>query len=571
VEAPVEGAGHPGGRLGWLVVLFLFFVSGFAALLLEVTWIRHAGLIYGSGLHAFAVVVVAFLLGLAVGSACYEAFLARVRDQVVLFSVIDLSAGATALLVTALFPRMEAVFLALYHATSSYLVFSLTLVLGLILLLLAPTMLMGMTLPALAAAVASRRQLGRDFGRLYAVNSVGALCGSFLAGFVVIPALGIHGSAWLAAGLYLFVSVAFLVCFRSSAQTLRRVGLAVCGVLLATAVTYGFLRSPNHLYNGAYYSVTMADPGEWRGIFAKQKELWPYMRFFATGRYGQVAAYGSGSELVLRSNGRIDSSTGPDCRPYQTMIGHIPVLVHRRPRRALNIGLGAGWTVAAMAEHDEVESVDSVEINPLIVDVNRSVFHLFNGDVLNHPKVTSIVNDGRNYVAHTSRRYDVIVSEPPEFWQSGVAALFTREFYRAADRALNEHGMLCQWFPRYEVAEEDYRLALKTLRTVFSHTYEFDMARITGDTRYQSYLILASKQPVPVQARLAEHRSRVAALGDAQAEARARLIGLVERAYSRNDEELGAYVASVETVNTDDRPILEYRAARYRFRKFRDP
>ena len=223
-----------------------------------------------------------------------------------------------------------------------------------------------------------------------------------------------------------------------------------------------------------------------------------------------------------------------------------------------------------MAENPLTRSVDCVEINPLIVDATHSVFHAYNNDVLNHEKVTIYVNDGRNYVAQTGKRYEVIVSEPPEFWFSGVSALFTTEFYARAKQVLTEDGLFCQWFPRYEIAERDYKIALNSIKSVFPYAYELNMASITGDTYYESMLVMASKEPLDIPARLAEREAQMRQDGTESARMYLQLVEMARGALARNNEDLEAYIADVDQVHTDDFPILEFHAARDRFRKFRE-
>jgi len=566
-------ADEPAARRGsaeTTIVYFLFFLSGFAALLLEVLWIRHVGLTYGSGLHAFAIVVVTFLLGLSLGSALYEVAFKRIRNQVVLFCAIELGIGATGLLVTAAFPHMELVFLKVYFGVDSYFAFVATLSLICFALLLLPTILMGITLPALCAVTASGRRLGEDFGRLYAVNSLGALSGSFCAGFVIIPALGIYRSSVVAAAIYTFIAFAFLFCFADRRALRRRAAVVFGLILLAAAAVFARVHDPDHLYNGAFYSGIGYSQENYQQFLEEQKGLAPFMRFLKTGIYGQVAAYGAGGNMILSSNGRIDSSTLSNTRSYQLMLGHIPLMIHRQPSSVLNIGLGAGWTVSAMAENPGTRSVDCVEINPLIVDVTQSIFHAYNNDVLNHDKVTIYVNDGRNFVAQTGKQYDVIVSEPPEFWFSGVSALFTTEFYTRAKQILTADGLFCQWFPRYELAEQDYKIALNSIKHVFPYAYEFNMSSITGDTHYESFLVVASKLPLDIPARLAERETQMLEEDSDTARMYLRLIEMIKNAVGRNNEDLEAYIENVDQLHTDDFPILEFHAARDRFRKFRD-
>lgn len=560
----VRSTQQPAKQLDIKIISFLFFLSGFAALVLEIIWIRHWELIYGGGLHAFAIVVVIFLLGLSFGSFLYEKFLKKIKNQVLLFSTVELSIGATAIIITILFPYMERVFLKIYYNMDNYHLFIVTLSSICLAILLVPTTLMGMTLPTLSAINVSGRHIAVCLGRLFAVNSLGALMGSFCAGFVIIPALGIYNSSFVAGGIYIFIAFAFLYCFSSSRFVIH--SAAFIGILIITGIVSVQLYKPNHLYTGVFYLVPRYVKQSYQNYFEHQKWAYNHLRFAKDGVYGQVIAYGQKDKLILSTDGAIDSSTRKVTSSYQSMLGHIPMIVHKKPSRVLNIGLGCGWTVGSIVQHPLVESVDSVEINPLIVEANQKVFYVYNNDILTNPKVRTIINDGRNYVSYTKKKYDVIISEPPEFWISGVSALFTKEFYTRARSILNADGMMCQWFPCYEITERDYKIALNTIKSIFPYTYEFDVAKIVGEKDH--FLIIALRKQIDINERLEQivreskqdpnnHHAHVQSI-----------IRLTKQSFSRDNEALEAYIADVYELHTDDLPVLEFHASRGRFRKF---
>jgi len=552
------------------VISFLFFLSGFSALVLEVLWIRHVGMLFGSGLQAFALVVVTFLLGLSLGSLVYDLRLKGIRNQVFLFSVIELLIGTTSVVITAIFPHLEGTFLRIYYGINSYPLFVFVLGLLFFIVLLIPTTLMGMTLPALCAINVSGRHVGKGVGRLYAFNSFGALAGSFCAGFIIIPALGMIRSSFVASGIYIFIAFAFLFCFSESGFKLRKVVTAFILILIATGVVFSQLNIPNHLYNGVFYTATIYEKEDSARFFRRQKMAARLLRFLEDGVYGQVSVVGSGSNLMLRTHCRMDSGTTADLVSYQSLLGHLPMIFHDNPKHILNIGLGCGWTVLATTRHPLLESIDCVEINPLVIEVNRNVFHSFNDDVLNKSKVNMIINDGRNYVASTKKKYDVVISEPTDLSSSGISALFTKEFYGHVQKALNDDGMLCQWFPRYELAERDYKIILNTIKSVFGYAYEFDMSKVTGDEFNKSYLIMAFKNPVDIKKLIADRRSTNRPGQPAAYHTYVKsLLDTAERSFNKDNEGLEAYIADVDHINTDDLPLVELHAARDRFRKFR--
>ena len=558
-----------GDQLNVKVVLFLFFLSGFSALVLEVIWVRHWGLIFGSGLHAFAIVVVTFLLGLSLGSLFYSQFLKKISNQIFLFCLIELTLGATAAIITALFPYLESVFMKVYYATNSYYTFIIVMAFICFVILLIPTMFMGMTLPALCAINVSEYHIGKDFGRLYAANSFGALAGSFCAGFIIIPALGIYHSSFLAGGIYVFIAFAFLFCFSKSGISKLKSAMIFTGILIFTAVVFSSLYMPDHLYTGVFYTGTIYNEDDYQQFVERQQYTKKFLRYKRDGVYGQVTVTGPPAGMLIRTNGRIDSGTTGDLVSYQSLLGHIPMVLHQRPHRILNIGLGGGWTVRAAIMHPMLESIDCVEINPLMIEVNRNVLHSYNDDVVNNPKLNIIINDGRRYTAYTGKIYDAVVSEPTELSSSGTSALFTREFYASVINVLSEDGMLCQWFPRYEVVERDYKVVINTIKQVFPYAYEFDMSKVTGSGYYDSFLIVASKKPIDIIERLEQRKIRQQGEPEEYHSYLKSIIGIVERTFSKDNDAIEAYISDVDKINADDLPILEFHALKNRFRKFR--
>jgi spermidine synthase len=566
VPAAVEPPASLSGNRA--LILFLFFWSGFAALFFEVLWIRHVSLIYGGSLHSFAIVVVSFLLGLGLGSWCYNLFLKQVVDKVRLFVLTMLLIGLSGILVTAFLPRLETLFLTVYHSVDSYSQLVLSLAALCVGVLLLPTLLMGATLPVLSSLYAAPATIGKDVGRLFAVNSFGALLGSFIAGFFIIPWLGIEHSAFVAGGIYIAVALIFLFKFATSRKTLRAtfaLALLLCGLAIPA---YLGLHKRDHLYNGVFYLATIYD--EYFDYAENQTDALNSLLFLKHSPYGQIAVFGEDKDsIVITNNGKIDASSDPAGMGPRHMLAHIPILLHEDARDVLAIGLGGGWTLAAILRH-EVDSADVVEINPAVVEANRTVLSDYNGNALAQPRVGVIVSDGRNYLANTSKRYDVVISEPPEIWVGGVSSLFTREFYLNVRRALREDGLLCQWMPEYDMSPTDYRMALNTIKQVFPFVYEFDMQRITGLDDFREYVVIGSQRELNIEERVGSLRFQLALADDANRDYMLEMLDEIQRTASRSNAEIDRFIVGMDQINTDDLPILEFHTLRNRFRKFRE-
>ncbi len=204
-----------------MLVAICFFLSGAAALILQVLWTRMLGHVFGATALAISTTLSVFMGGLALGSHLGGKRAPRLSHPVLAFALLETSIGLYGLLVPTLLglmgPLQAALALDLGDALWGYALFRFLLV---ALILIVPTTAMGATLPILAEGVVKKSEhLAGKTGLLYAANTFGAVVGSFAAGFVLIPDLGITTTVYLAAGIDLFVAVSILVLFRLAGES----------------------------------------------------------------------------------------------------------------------------------------------------------------------------------------------------------------------------------------------------------------------------------------------------------------------------------------------------------------
>src|SRR6185436_6145409 len=185
------------------LLLGLFFLSGTCGLVYQVVWLRTLSLVFGTTTFAVSAVISSFMAGLGLGSYLSGRHLAGRGRALRLFGAMEIGVGLYALLLPWLLASVERSFT---HAVAGlgltvYGESVLKLALSFVVLLL-PTSLMGATLPLLAEHTVERfGHLGTRVGRLYALNTLGAAVGCFVAGFAAIPALGVTGTTWATASL----------------------------------------------------------------------------------------------------------------------------------------------------------------------------------------------------------------------------------------------------------------------------------------------------------------------------------------------------------------------------------
>jgi tetratricopeptide (TPR) repeat protein len=207
-------------------------------------------------------------------------------------------------------------------------------------------------------------------------------------------------------------------------------------------------------------------------------------------------------------------------------------------------------TVGAVLTHD-VESVDAFEIEPAVVEASRE-FEPENGRPLEDRRVRLVMGDARSELRRRGP-YDLIISEPSNPWITGVANLFTADFFALLASRLAERGILCQWFHLYGMSEDATRSLVATVRSALPHVLVFDCGR--------DLLLLASREPMRFDlARMTALFARPSVRDSLeQVPARFPFDLLVELLL---DERGAAAFAGTARVNTDDNMLLELSAPR---------
>jgi spermidine synthase len=460
-----------------LAVALLYAVSGFATLALEVAWARVVGLSIGSTSYGFAVTLSSFILGIALGSlaAARAGWLWRrpVRSIAWLHFAIALSATLSIgwlarlpIFVVSIFGDPDATFAGLL-ARQLLLVGATILV---------PTLAMGAIFP-LVTEVLHRGAAppGRAVGSTYAANTWGTIVGSFAAGFVLVPWIGMRATIAVSAGLSALVGLAWLApALRAGrAGAALEAAFALAGVALLVAAAPGF--DPAILTSGPYlYGRALAERMPAGGSLEEIARAWSRalgeLVEWREGASGVVSLRRRGSKLSLQMGGKSDAYSYAST---QNLIAHLPLLLQGGARDVLVIGLGSASTLGSALTHP-VERVDAVEISPEVLDFARRYFAPYNGGALDDPRARVRIGDGRNHLRHSGRDYDVIVSQPSNPWISGSAALFTREFFQELRAHLRPGGIACVWFVATDEEGRALRSILRTFSEAFEHAYLFE-------------------------------------------------------------------------------------------------
>jgi spermidine synthase len=411
-------------RYAALVVL----VTGLASLGLEVAWFRALRAAFLSTTQAFAIMLVAVLLPLAAGARLAKS----IADKRVPLGAILAGAGAAVLLATPVverFDRLSAASPLGFWATNA-------LWLGASLAVLGPSMvLLGVCLPWILREHAEPHA----WGRLYAINTVGAVAGALLAAWVLLPAIGFARTAWLLGAAPLVVGVAML----------RGRGRWVAAAVFASTFAVAFFGESGigrdrvqGNFNTPVTRVLAFDEGPNSTIAVAE-----------TRRDGPM--------LVIDGFVATGQSIGTH---YMAWMGRLPMVLHPNPQSALVICFGTGQTANAVRS-EGAASLDVVELDPAVL--RMAPLFAANQRVLDDPRVHPVVMDGRAWLRRTDHRYDVITLEPmpPNF--AGVNSLYSREFYELAAARLNPQGVVTQWVPFHLLSVHDALSIAATFQDVF--------------------------------------------------------------------------------------------------------
>jgi len=332
--------------------------------------------------------------------------------------------------------------------------------------LLATTLLFGATFPFVTRAIVeSQAVVGKRVAQAYSLNTLGSILGSVSIGFLLLPWLGMAGTFTALLLVNLAIGAAFAL--PGASVRARSAALALLGALAVGA----FALIPGDLF---------------KAIFAE--------------RYGKLLMYREqvtdivmvtedqlGTRLIRYGDGRgtAGTSTVFEDRSY----AHIAMVPHGSARNVLSICFGVGNSLSSLTQYP-VERIDAVELSPGVVHA-APYFASTNRDVLSDPRVHLTIQDGRNFLLTTDRRFDVIRLDPPELHTAGVVNLYTREFFELARDRLAEGGVFSIWLNVSYTPEESLRMVLRTAAEVFPHV------QVWHGPFFYGWVINGSNEPNP--------------------------------------------------------------------------
>jgi len=451
------------------ILLVSAFITGATSFVYEIGWVRLLNQALGTTIHSFELMLAAFILGLAFGGLWVRRRATCIRDVIAYAGGAQILMGISALLSLVAFSQsfhwVGWMMQALARSDGGYVLFNIGGAVVSLLVMFPAAFFAGMTLPLFTLALLNKGGGEQVIGRVYAANTLGAIAGVMLMMHVLTPLIGVRLGVMLAAladaalGLYLI---------RAVSPARRTMGYALGGAVTAAAlivVAYGGRIDPLQQVSGVFRTGVVAPPA---GMTV------PYLRDGKTATVA-VTAHDSGMTLIS-TNGKPDASLmmGDRWLPSadeitMVMVGSLPYIHHPDPRRIAVIGWGSGLTTHTLTGSPRAQSIETVEIEQAMFE-GAKLFRPRVSRAYDDPRSRVRFDDARTYFSTGNRRYDVVVSEPSNPWVSGVASLFTKEFYGFVKRHLEQDGILVQWLHTYELNDKLLGTMVAALVSEFPNT-----------------------------------------------------------------------------------------------------
>jgi len=534
------------------LLIAVAFLTGLASFIYEIAWIRMLSLVLGASTHSFELMLSTFILGLALGGLAVRKLVDSHAHPERLLGWVQVAMGLLALSTLVVYDRtfelMEFLMRGLARTEAGYALYNLTGQLVAALVMLPATICAGMTLPLITGALLRRGAGESAIGRVYAWNTFGAIAGVLAAVHIGLPMLGLKGAMVAASLLDAALGLLLLYLYGPSRRALEfAAGLCAASFL---SVAIGFELDANKMTAGVFRHGELASSRDAKILYKKD------------GKTATVHLVEYPGATSLRTNGKSDGSVnmekdGAPGSDEVTMVltGALPLALKPEAQSAAVIGIGTGLTMHTLLQSLLIDRVETVEIEAAMAEAARG-FMPRNSSAFADPRGTIHIDDAKTFFSTHNRRYDIVISEPSNPWVSGVASLFTTEFYRRIRTHLNPGGMLVQWFQLYEIDPSLLASVMLSLGSEFQHYAVYAPSD-------HDLLIVASQTPLPrVDARVFEQpgvakelwRIGVLSAGDLDA----RYIG-------RRATLEPLFASYGIAANSDYYPVLDLNAARHRF------
>jgi len=521
-----EGKGNDVGNVHSSLIVVAGLV-GFCGLAYEILWARSLHIFLANSTYTFTSILVIFLSGITIGSLFFARYLAARKRLVIILAACQIIIGMYAIIIARSLNDLPSL---LYSIRGVLQIPVLRLIVPALLLsfvmAFVPTLCMGVSFPLVCKLFApTLRNLGKNIGKVFVINTAGSIAGSLVAGFLLIPLLGVVKSIIFIAFINLIVGL-FLVAKFTKLKKPHIMIINICVLLIALVLTWNAFQNYMILPPSVFRTKMRADK------ILLYKETSQGTVIVNEDRHTSIRACYINNSAVC--------GTTYDALKVVKLLGHLPFFINPDAESVLIIGFGIGITSSAVAAHD-VTKIDCVEICSG-VKTAASFFSHFNNDVVKDPRIKFINDDGRHYILLAQDKYDVISCDPTHP-TLGCNNLYTREYFENCKRLLKPDGVICQYLPLHKVSLFEFKTLIRTFTEIFPHTTIW-LAQSHG-------ILVGSDKNIKLD--FLEFSSRILALNDAILQDPY----LIATSFILDADAIHDFVKNAH-INTDDLPYLEF-------------
>ncbi len=528
-------------------VIYAFaFISGFNVLALEVLWTRMFAQVHENSVYSFSAVLIVVLICLALG-ALFASWLAKRSAQPLktLFFLMIFSGIGVAISPFIFFAETDKLQMIATDVSFTSYVWDLFktgfATIGL------PCLVLGTVFPFLMKSEERfADQPGKSIGALSAINTVGAILGSMICGFLLLQFFGMWRSVQIIAASYFIIALIMPLgksAFYGATKIITALILLICLTIL----------------NPAKLPITGSIPGADPETII---EVWEA----SDSTVSVVKSNRAGHSIKINSSYSLGSTYSKMSQILQT---RIPLLVYPKTESVFYLGMGTGATAGEALNKNDFKNINEVVVCELSPEVVAAAKKYMTGKVddtdytnglFTDPRAKILAEDGRNHLMATDKTFDMINADLFIPYQRGTGSLYSLEHYQSAKKRLNPDGVYVQWLPLYQVSEYEFGVITHTMLNAFDqvtlwrHNFQpgGEIVALVGHQK---------ASPIPIQ-EIDANISKRQTISDSD-------VAAIQNLHIPNQQDiLLFYCGNVSAsrslfekypINTDDRPIIEYK------------
>ena len=426
------------------------FVSGLCGFIFQITAMRIFRIYLTNTSYTFSLIISVTISGYFAGSMIYRKLSARdYNTEKILITSMFLMAAAVGAGIVVFVNAPEWIILPLHKTLSASWARILIPPAALSMLTVLPqSVLSGIIFTSAVKLYRNRSEkISSGFGRIYFVNTAGAFLGPFTAAFVLIPRAG---------AVRTLLAVSLILSLFSMTLYFRKKQKSI--IFMLTGVSFIIV-----IFAGLIRERIMILPPSF-SLF--DREILFYRETVeATLVVGHEKVSGV-NHTFFNNNSVIGSSY--DAIKAVKLLGHLPFLTGKVPENVLVVGFGIGVTASTILQHEDVKSLECVELAEDLTEA-AEFYTNFNNNVTGDPRFVIIGDDGRNYLQRSGKKYDLISSDPTHP-VLGSGALYSREYFQLCYDHLTDNGIVTQYLPLHKLMKDDFAGIIATFRSVFENT-----------------------------------------------------------------------------------------------------